>query len=90
MYTQQEIKETLNGYISAKSLVNPHQQQFINIDDLLNGVLVTKGSEVPEFMKRDELMRRLVEKMQPWHRIEADGKDAILKSVLSPCSSPPI
>ncbi|KAH8114910.1 hypothetical protein DFH11DRAFT_1590309 [Phellopilus nigrolimitatus] len=79
LYALPEVKAILNAYITAKSLVNPHQQQFINIDDLLRGVLVTKGNDVPEFTKRDELTRRLLEKMQPWYRIEADGQDPVLK-----------
>ncbi|THH08838.1 hypothetical protein EW145_g2443 [Phellinidium pouzarii] len=79
LYTLQEIKTILNEYITAKSLVNTHQAQFINMDDLLSGMLATKGSDVPDFMKRDELTRSLLDKMQPWHRIEADGKDPLVK-----------
>ncbi|KAL5478889.1 hypothetical protein ACEPAI_2166 [Sanghuangporus weigelae] len=80
LYTQQQLKETLNAYIIQHSLVNPNQQQFINVDALLAGVLATsKGADVPEFLRRDELLKRLVEKMQAWYKVEVDGKDPILK-----------
>lgn len=36
-----------------------------------------KSSLLPEFMKRDELMRNIVEHMQPWHEVKAEGKDII-------------
>ena len=79
VYSGQDVIKTLNEYISTKELVNPHQQQFINIDDTLRAVLATKGSEIPEFMKRNELSSLLLEKMQGWYRIEIEGKDTILK-----------
>ena len=79
VYSRQDVIKTLNEYISTKELVNPHQQQFINIDDTLRAILVTKGSEIPEFMKRNELSSLLLEKMQGWYRIEIEGKDTILK-----------
>ncbi|KAI5118465.1 hypothetical protein M0805_003726 [Coniferiporia weirii] len=79
LYTLQDVKTVLNDYITDKSLVNPHQKQFINVDDSLGGVFASKGSDVPEFMKRDELTRRFIEKMQPWHRVESEGKDPVIK-----------
>ncbi|KAL5498230.1 hypothetical protein ACEPAH_2370 [Sanghuangporus vaninii] len=83
LYTYQQLRETLNAYITQHALVNPNQQQFINIDALLAGVLASKGggsgADVPEFLRRDELLKRLVEKMQAWHKVELDGKDPILK-----------
>ncbi|KAL5525212.1 hypothetical protein ACEPAF_9081 [Sanghuangporus sanghuang] len=86
LYARQQLKETLNIYITQHSLVNPNQQQFINIDALLAGVLASKGggggggsADVPEFLRCDELLKRLVEKMQAWHKVELDGKDPILK-----------
>jgi translation initiation factor 2D len=34
-----------------------------------------ESSSPPEFMKREELMRGIVEHMQPWHEVKAEGKD---------------
>ena len=81
LYTRDQLKETLNAYIESYSLVNRNQRQFININDLLRDVLATKGADVPEFMKREDLLKRLIEKMQAWYRIEVDGKDPVLKYV---------
>lgn len=70
----------MNAYIAAKSLVNAHQQQFINIDDLLHAVLASaKVGVTPDFLKREEMVERLIDKMQAWHRIEVEGRDPVLK-----------
>lgn len=80
LYSLPEIKAILNAYIAAKSLVNAHHQQFINIDDKLHSIFSGKtAGDVPEFLKREDVLKRLVEKMQPWHRVEIEGKDPVTK-----------
>jgi translation initiation factor 2D len=32
-----------------------------------------------EFMKRDELMKRVVERMQGWYEVKAEGKDVVTR-----------
>ena len=92
LYTVQEVKAVLSSHIQAKNLVNAHKQQFINVrsDDVLSIVLASKNEPVvPEFMKREDLAKRIVEKMQPWHRIDSENADGAPKSVnavvLLPC-----
>jgi len=81
----------LNGYIGSHNLVNPNDQSYINIDALLSSTLSSKMNAEPlEFLKRDELTRRLVNKMQAWYEISAEGKEPVVKSALileSPCTS---
>ena len=74
----------MNEYITAKALVNAHQQAFINVgaDALLSGLVAPKGGDAPEFMKREELVGSVLAKMQAWHRVEAEGRDPVLKCVL--------
>ncbi|KAF7980439.1 hypothetical protein HWV62_38284 [Athelia sp. TMB] len=80
LYTMPELKGLINGYIASHNLVNPNDQAYINIDALLRSTIASKNStEELEFMKRDELTRRLVDKLQPWHEINIEGKEPITK-----------
>jgi len=65
--------------------VNPNDQSYINIDALLSSTLSSKTStETLEFLRRDELARRLVDKMQAWYEISVESKEPIVKSVCIP------
>ncbi|KZP09841.1 hypothetical protein FIBSPDRAFT_873211 [Athelia psychrophila] len=88
LYTMPELKTFINGYIAAHTLVNPNDQSYINLDALLRSTLTAKNNtEALEFMKRDDLTRRVVDKMQPWHEIAIDGKEPIVKKgTLKPIS----
>ncbi|KAJ7088555.1 eukaryotic translation initiation factor SUI1 family protein [Mycena crocata] len=91
LYEVAEIRTMLNDYITSKALVNPREQAYINLDDLLSNVTAPKvknkskgkGSEAPvppvEFMKRDELTKGILEQMQSWYELKAPGKDPIVK-----------
>ena len=88
----------LNSYIASRQLVNPRDQAYITLDDILYNCLSTKvpgklkskqkdsestdgEPELSRFMKRDELTRNILERMQPWFEISTDGHDPQLKSV---------
>ena len=97
LYTLPEIKSLLNAYITTHSLVNPREQAYINIDAPLlscissnsKGKSKGKGNAVEqeawagamEFVKRDELTAKVVEKMQSWHEVRVEGGDPVLKCV---------
>lgn len=36
-----------------------------------------------EFMKRDELMKKVVEQMQSWYEVKAEGHDVVIRYVSS-------
>lgn len=77
----------LNAYIVEKQLLNPQDQAYVNVtadQALLEGLSDGKSKEKEklrnvEFMKRDEVLKQLVERMQAWYEIQAEGKDTILK-----------
>jgi translation initiation factor 2D len=80
----------LNGYITSKTLVNPREQAYINLDSLLSDTIAPKAKKVKgaetasptapvEFMKRDELTKRILEQMQSWYGVKVPGKDPIVK-----------
>ena len=82
LYTLPEIKTLVNEYIVSHNLVNPNDRSYINIDELLLSTLSSKTDTEPlEFLKRDDLMRRLVNKMQAWHEISVEGKEPVIKWV---------
>lgn len=84
LFTIQEIKTIVNGYITRNKLINLADQAYVNMDELLNATLATKtkASALPErfeFLKRDELIKRIVDKMQAWYEITIEGREALLK-----------
>jgi len=91
LYSMAEIRALLNSYITTHNLVNLREHAYINLDDLLYSCVSAKtkgkakGKDVePEpamskFMKRDELTKGVVEKMQSWYVIQVEGKDPVTK-----------
>lgn len=87
MYTLPEIKTILNSYIASKNLINAQEQQYVNVrdDPALLSAITNKNEIGVEFLKREEVLSRLKERMQCWYEIRVEGKDVIKKSVfLSP------
>ncbi|KAF8890698.1 hypothetical protein BD779DRAFT_1516510 [Infundibulicybe gibba] len=95
LYSLADIKSLLNSYIAAHSLVNPNDQSYINLDDTIRACTLAKGNSKPkgneepgpnlisqDFMKRDELTKSILGKMQGWYEIQAPGKDIIRKKGL--------
>jgi len=82
------VKALLNGYITSHNLVNQNDQSYVNIDTLLASTLSSKSETEPiEFLKRDEIARRLVDKMQAWYEISVDGMEPVVrKGSLKPIS----
>ena len=84
-----EIRDLLSSYITAHNLINPREPAYINLDDLLYSCVSAKTEgkaknkdvepEPIKFMKRDELIKSVLEKMQGWHEIRVEKKDPIIK-----------
>ncbi|KAJ7793012.1 eukaryotic translation initiation factor SUI1 family protein [Mycena olivaceomarginata] len=79
LYELAEVRTMLNEYITSK-----------NTDSLLSGAVAPKAKKAKgtepaptaapiEFMKRDELVKSILEQMQAWHEVRAPGKDAVVK-----------
>ncbi|KAJ6482936.1 eukaryotic translation initiation factor SUI1 family protein [Mycena vitilis] len=90
LYELAEVRAMLNNYITSNTLVNPREQAYINLDSLLSTTIApkpkkVKGTEsVPaatpaEFMKRDELTKRILEQMQSWHEVRVPRQDPVVK-----------
>ncbi|KIJ61221.1 hypothetical protein HYDPIDRAFT_177119 [Hydnomerulius pinastri MD-312] len=83
LYTHSDLKAAVNTYVTARQLVNARDQSYVNVgaDEVLLATVSAKGEapESLEFLKRDEVIRRLSTKMQNWYEIRAEGKDPLLK-----------
>lgn len=80
-YTLSDIQDIFNTYVTEKQLINPQERQYINVsdDDALWSAVTDKTKERPEFLKRDDALRRIRDNMQSWHRIGIEGGEAVLK-----------
>ncbi|KAG7452039.1 eukaryotic translation initiation factor SUI1 family protein [Guyanagaster necrorhizus] len=90
LYSIPEIRALLNNYITSKDIVNQYDQAYINLDDLLRSCVVAKApsskkGKEPEpqqshdFMRRNDLYKKVLERMQSWYEIRAEGKDLVVK-----------
>ncbi|KAF9074609.1 hypothetical protein BDP27DRAFT_1416022 [Rhodocollybia butyracea] len=99
LYSVSEVRSLLNTYIATEQLVNPHDQAYINVDARLAFCIASKGkpsknknkassseleSTEVEFLKRDELMKKVMDKMQSWYEVKAEGFEVVKKGKLSP------
>ncbi|KAH9915323.1 uncharacterized protein B0H18DRAFT_886092 [Fomitopsis serialis] len=81
LFTLPDLKTILNSYISAKSLVNAQEQAFINVgqDSALLAAVTSKNELGVEFLKRDEVLTRLKDRMQGWYELRVEGRDVLRK-----------
>ena len=76
--------------MSSKGLVNSRDQQYINVgeDPPLFEAISVRNEESPDFLKRDDALKRIRANMQNWHEIGLEGSDPIRKLVCFHYSSP--
>ncbi|KAL0571249.1 hypothetical protein V5O48_010719 [Marasmius crinis-equi] len=96
LYTIPQVRELLNAYIASKDLVNKNERAYVNLNEVLLACVSqgkgknknkkgsgagTEGNEAEaEFMRRDELSKKVVEKMQSWYAVgEGEGKEVVPK-----------
>ena len=87
LFTQVEIRSIINGYVTAKQILNPQDQTYVNVTEdsiLFNALSDLKASErkqlqEAEFLRRNEVADKIIKNMQPWYEIVGEGKDPIVK-----------
>ena len=81
LYTSLEVRQIFNSYVQAKQLVNANDQQYINIaeDDALLRAVYSKGRNTPDFMKRDDAMKKIEQNMQRWFEMKTEGNEPVRK-----------
>ena len=82
LYSSADLRTIINEYTASHSLVNARDQRYIHPDELLLSVLVPpRSDETLQYLKRDEAVNRLSERMQDWHEVIVDGKDPVIRYV---------
>ena len=87
LFTQVEIRSIVNGYVTAKQILNPNDPSYVSVgeDSILLGALSNlkagerKQLQETQFLRRNEVADRIINNMQPWYEITAEGKDPIVK-----------
>ena len=71
--------------------MNTNDQQYINVgaDDHLSRAVSVKSEDTPDFMKRDEVLKRVRANMQTWHEISGEDRETVRKWVFSPSITRP-
>ncbi|KAI6004977.1 hypothetical protein EDC04DRAFT_2871789 [Pisolithus marmoratus] len=85
LYTHVDLKATVIKYVTARQLVNAHDQAYINVgqDEVLLSTVVGKNESGDSL----EFLKRLSEKMQNWYEIRTEGQEPLLrKGQLKPIS----
>lgn len=69
--------------------MNQNDQAYINLDDPLQAFVCSRGKGKPQadvdiekpvgFLRRDQLVRNILEAMQSWYEVRAEGKDVATK-----------
>lgn len=89
LFTQVEIRSIVNGYVTAKQLLNPHDQAYVDVTEnsiLLDALSDLKASERKHLqgtgsLRRNEVADKIVENMQPWFEITGEGREPVVKRV---------
>lgn len=86
-FTQVEIRSIINGYVTAKQILNPNDQTYVNVTEdliLLDALSNLKAGErkqlqETQFLRRNVVADRIIDNMQPWYEIAGEGKEPIVK-----------
>jgi translation initiation factor 2D len=87
LYTPTEVRSLIFDYVAQQGLINKADKSYIDLDELLRSPLEVKAGKgkqpqaIGDFIKRDELVKRIMAKMQNWYEVQPPGKDPVQKSV---------
>ncbi|PSS30878.1 hypothetical protein PHLCEN_2v2605 [Hermanssonia centrifuga] len=81
LYSIANIQDIFSTYVSSKNLTNVNEQQYINVgeDVALFAATSNKNKENPEFLKRDDALKRIRDNMQEWHEIKTERSGVVRK-----------
>ncbi|KAJ3073404.1 hypothetical protein HDU98_001588 [Podochytrium sp. JEL0797] len=80
LFTRATLKSATEQYIAAKSLVNPQNPRLIQIDAFLADPILGKDEYATvDFLAREAILTRIGERMAPWCRVVAPGREPVVK-----------
>lgn len=82
-----EIKSIINEYVTAKQILNPQNQAYVNVTedpvffDALSDLRASERKQLQEvgFLRRNEVADKIINNMQPWYETAGEGKDPVVK-----------
>ncbi|KAF9784781.1 hypothetical protein BJ322DRAFT_1109491 [Thelephora terrestris] len=98
LFTQVEIKSIVNGYVTAKQILNQQNQAYVNVTEdsiLLDALSDLKAGERKQLqeavsLRRDQVIDRIIGNMQPWHEINGEGREPVLRQAKVHLSLPTV
>ncbi|KAI8062572.1 hypothetical protein BC940DRAFT_341718 [Gongronella butleri] len=79
-YTAQQVRDVALAYIQQEDLVNPSNRKMIKIDAVLTDAILSKDEyQTVHQLGRDQIVQRLVAKLQPFHMVTLGNKEPLIK-----------
>ncbi|KAI8998182.1 hypothetical protein BC832DRAFT_535091 [Gaertneriomyces semiglobifer] len=81
-----DLHELVNGYAKRESLANPQNPRLVKIDSILCDAVLSKDEyNSVDFLPRDEIIKRLAERMDYYHEMKIPGQqEEILRGKVKP------
>ncbi|TPX61445.1 hypothetical protein PhCBS80983_g01088 [Powellomyces hirtus] len=74
LYTAADVRETINEYATSKKLVDPKNPRLVRMDPYIVDAILNKDEyNTIDYLERDAIVTRLMQKMQPFHELRAPG-----------------
>ncbi|KAJ3046290.1 Eukaryotic translation initiation factor 2D [Rhizophlyctis rosea] len=79
-YTVSEVRNAVNDFAKEKDLTDKRNPRMVKIEALLcDAVLAKDEYNSIDYLPRDEIVRRMLNKMQEFHQIKLPNQDAVVK-----------
>ncbi|ORY95679.1 hypothetical protein BCR43DRAFT_493418 [Syncephalastrum racemosum] len=80
MYNATEVRQMITEFVKTNGLANPRNQKMVKIDAVLCDAILNKSEyhSVNE-LGRDQIVQRLLDKMQRFHVLVWPGKEPVLR-----------
>ncbi|KAI9136299.1 hypothetical protein BKA69DRAFT_1129219 [Paraphysoderma sedebokerense] len=83
LYTGIDIRNAVNNYIKDNNLIDTRNQKFVKIDAHLCDAILSKSEySTVDKLPRDQIIRRLVDNMTPYHILHLPNCEPVVKKGL--------
>ncbi|KAJ3055278.1 hypothetical protein HK097_011009 [Rhizophlyctis rosea] len=80
LFTHVELRNAVNEYAKVKDLTDKANPRMVKIDALLCDAVLDKAEyNAIDFLPRDQIVQRLLKKMQEYHEIKMPGNDPVVR-----------
>ncbi|KAI8838911.1 hypothetical protein BC829DRAFT_492940 [Chytridium lagenaria] len=76
--TKSDVKNAMDEYVKVKELISD-DPRLIKLDPFLADALLRKDENDVDFLARESLLTRVIEKMSPFYEITLPGHEAVIK-----------